>query len=147
MYKQRIIGNLIEKYNELTYSKPRYKLKDLYVGEIILINSRKFVGGLQWHTQFTRIKKFAIFYKKNDYTYVHIKSREKLPIDTAIHLVDEGDYAIQLISPFRVGRHLAFLKDIIKDDTKLSREDIEKLETEINRQLAPDQKGTETFGL
>ena len=39
MKQPTFIKNLIQKYYEKNYNKPKYRLQDLYIGEITYINS------------------------------------------------------------------------------------------------------------
>ena len=99
-----VIKSLIEKHTqhkiETEYIKPIYKIENLYVGEIVFLQERKFEGFGIWTTHSNFIKRFAIFTKDNYNTYTHIQSGQKLKDVTSIEAFI-GDYAVHIVAPFK----------------------------------------------
>lgn len=129
----KLLQQLIEDLKEEKYLKPKYKIKDLYVGEIVKCKDRKHIYLGVWDNYYEPCKDFAIFYKVKEKTYVHIKSGQKLTLlDEAI----VGDYCIRDIKPF-----LETYPDKIRElgyteKTKLSKCFIDELETAQNIEWA-----------
>lgn len=145
MKRPKIIQKLIENKKIKEYNKPKYKIEDLYVGEIVFITDEKLVTFEAISYTYRPIKKFAIFLKADDYlvshSYIH-PSNQKL---TTIGLANVNDYAIKDLRPFKD----AFIWSIHegKIPTKISKSFIVELETGLNQKLAPNQKENHLFNL
>ena len=145
MNKSRLIDSLIKKHKQYQNDKPKYKIKDLYVGKIVLQTRRDFTGVLRWTTYYSDIKQFGIFYKKNDSTYIHIKSGQRLKsINDYYSIV--GDYAIENLQSFEEKFVCAMRQNNLNQNSKLSKNFVSEIETEVNQQINPYQQET-LFGL
>lgn len=146
MNKPKFIQELIQKYKDYKYTKPRYRIKNLYIGKIVILNERKFIGLGVWDSLYNPVKEFAVFYKKDDYTYVHIKSGLLLKKVTDIDAVI-GNYAVTNIKPFKEIFTIGMRDLNQSENSKLSRSLIDTLETDANNHLAPNQNVPPIFGL
>ena len=147
MQSPKIIKQMIERYHDKQYRKPKYKLKDLYVAKIILLHKREYINIMEWYSYSQTIKEFAIFYKLNDDIYVHIKSGKKIGISDDLIRVEEGDPALKNVVPFVTYFAEGLIEMGLTKDSKLSKGEIEYIETEANKKLAPEQQPTKLFGL
>ena len=140
----KLFSKLIEKHKEKQYDKPKYLIKKLYIGAIGKITKREYVGLLMFDNHYERVKDFAIFYKLNDYDYIHIKSGQKLTvIDRAII----GDYCILDPMRFEETYPTQMRKLGYTMSTKFSKHEIEGLETAQNIEWAHGPiKPHEIFG-
>ena len=147
MNQNSIINKMIENFNEKQSLKQRYKIGNLYVGEIVLVKSRENVSLTKWYTRYLPIKKIAVFYKKDDHAYIHIKSGRQLYCEDDFRYAPVGYYAIRGITPFNKHFSSDMKQNCWTNKTKLSKHNIENIETESNIQLAPNQNITDEFGL
>ena len=147
MKQNSIIHKMIENFNTKQSLKPRYKIGNLYVGEIVLVKSREMVSLTKWYTRYLPIKKIAIFYKKDDHSYIHIKSGQQLYCEDDFRYAPVGCYAIQGITPFKKHFSTEMNENEWTDKTKISKCVVEVFERETNKKLAPNQKITDEFGL
>lgn len=145
MKQPQIIKKLIEKKKIKEYNKPKYDIKDLYIGEIVFIIAEKWVTFETTSYTYRPIKKFAIFLKADDYlvsnSYLH-PSNQKL---TTIGLANVNDYAIKDLRPFKDAFILPIREG--KIPPKVSKAFIVELETGLNQKLAPNQKENHLFDL
>ena len=128
-----LFTQIIEKYKEKEYDKPRYLIKKLYIGSIVKCKDRHHIGFGFWNNYYNRVKDFAVFYKINDKEYVHIKSGQKLRIlDEAI----VGDYCIKSVKYYSEIYVVQMREDGHTKNTRLSKKFLEELETAQNMELA-----------
>lgn len=151
MKKLRLIERMIQKHEERKLNKPRYKIEDLYVGEIIFIANKKFeMGSCFWASgyrfKFKHIKPFAIFkHTCWDSDYLHIVSNHKLQqrgLETEI-----GEYVINDDSLKKFDKFMQryMIANNLKKTSKLSINDIKELEDYVNQELYPEQAKDELF--
>jgi len=139
-----MIKKLIEKNNakkhEKYINKPRYTIKDLYLGEICILNKREHHGDIVFGTTSSYgylKKKFAICYGGSKYgeDFLHIKSNQiiKAPL-----YAEYGDYAIFNLRTFKASFPLGLRKLNLTENDKLSIKEITDLEDVLNEKYAPD---------
>ncbi len=144
--KSRLMQKLTDKINNYNYTRPKYRLDELYIGQIVLLKKRKYFNLLTWDSYYTEIKKFAIFTDVHKDMYKHIKSGQKIESLDSIYAI-EGDYAINNIHQFTHAFAIKIRTNNWKASTKLSQKQIEELETQINQELYPNQKENSLFGM
>lgn len=146
MSKQRLIERITQHREEKQLNKPIYKIKNLYVGKIVLLKERQFEGFGIWTTHSNFVKRFAIFTQDNYNTYTHIQSGQKLKdIDSAEAII--GDYAVHIVAPFEEVFATVMRQCHHTKDTKFSKNEIIEIETETNETLYPNQNQNSLFGL
>lgn len=145
MKQPKFIKRIIQKHEEKEFNKPKHDIEALYVGEIVFIVDEKYVNYSTTSYTYRPIKKFAIFKKADDYlvslSYIH-PSNQKLKI---IGLANVNDYAIKDLRPFKNAFILSIREGKIPQ--KVSKSFIVKLETGLNKKLAPNQKENHLFDL
>ncbi len=129
MKQATLITSIVQKHQQLNENKPRFAAKDLYVGQIVMLHKTSCEqtkdGYVKRFDRTTPIKKFAIFYKKNNLTYTHIKTSTNLKrVEDSI----ECEFAIESISPFTAVMPSQLMNAI--GNNKLSKKQICKIETE-----------------
>ncbi|MFQ6752481.1 MAG: hypothetical protein ACLRFL_02845 [Clostridia bacterium] len=129
----KLFSKLIEKHKEKEYNKPKYPIKKLYIGAIGKITKREYVGLLMFDNHYERVKDFAIFYKLNEYDYIHIKSGQKL---TIIDRATIGDYCIVGLKSFAKAYPIQMREAGDTEKTKYSKAFIDQLETAQNIEWA-----------
>lgn len=151
MNKPRLIEHMAQRREERKLNKPRYKIEDLHVGEIIYITNKKFEMGSSFLTsghrfKFKRIKPFAIFkHTYFDPNYLHIVSTHKL---RQLDLISEiGEYVVRDNSLKKFDKYMQryMLANNLKSTSKLSINDIKELEDYVNEKLYPEQEKDELF--
>ncbi len=124
-----LIQRLVKYLNEEQYLRPRYKIKDLYVGSIAKLTNREYLYFGVWDDSYNIIKKYAIFYKQKDGTYVHIKSGQKL---VELQRAIVGDYCVEDPKSY-YKTYISTLRELGEtENTKLSKSYIDELETAQN---------------
>ena len=123
----------------------KYKIEDLYIGQIISFDKNKYSDAIKQRLYYKEIKAFAIFYKKDENSYVHIKSGHELISWDSANI--EGDYSIRHLIPFGNFYAIASQSSNVDEKTKLTKSYIEKLETDANKKFAPKQQSTDLFGI
>jgi len=130
----KIFQSIKNNYDQIVCNYPIYKIKDLFVGEIVLLDNHSF----------KRIKKFAIFKRRHNGSFVHIKSNKTFkPIEEAV----EGDYAINEIMNFIYMFIISIKKTNQKPKSAVSKQFIIELENRINSRLASHLTIDDLFGL
>ena len=152
MNKPRLIKRMAEKREEKLLNKPRYKIEDLYVGEIIYITGKKFEMGYSFLTsgyqfKFKHIKPFAIFkhsYLDKDY-YLHVTSNHKLRQSSLT--TEIGEYVVHndTLKEFDKYMQRYMIANNLKKTSKLSINEIKELEEYVNEKLYPEQEKDELF--
>ena len=103
MKQPRIISGLIEKLQEHHNNRPIYDVNKLYAGQIVMLHSISYKpennATYKRHNRTTPIKKYAVFYKKNDSEYVHIKTGKPLKL---VDVAEECEFAIEELHPFPI---------------------------------------------
>jgi len=111
--------------------EPTYYAKDLYVGEIVLLDSKK-DNGIITNYQYYPIKKNAILAREHSFDYLHLKSNQMLH---TMHDAKIGDYALNHRNIYALNEayHLRTIdKKVFAWDTKLTLSEIIKMEDELN---------------
>lgn len=143
----KLFEKILQKHQAKQNNKSVYKIKDLYVGEIVFFKTSvidiPFVSDI---IHYDVIKKFAIFYKnpKNDDEYIHIKTNQVLK---SIHKADIHTSAIVNLTTFSEHFKVGLSKTNLSTEAKLSKTHIEFMETEVNKKLSPNKKPTDLYGL
>jgi len=152
MQKPKFIQYMINKNNEQKLNRPKYKIEDLRIGNIIYLLKLEYYNGptlLTSGTKYTfkNIKPFAIFYQ-NPYAseYIHIGTHQ--PLDLDIHCGQPGKYVIQYdsIKEFKDVMLRYMIKNNLKKSSKLSINEIKEIEKLCNEYLYPNQKQHDIFG-
>ena len=143
----------------ITDNIPRYKIEDLYVGEIIKIHNISYAGqafesnsllgyalAMQHKYTYTTIKPFAIF-KHNDawdVDYLHVGTNHML---RKIYNAKELEYAVneKPLKEFDRAMQQYMIEHNLKRTSKLSINQIKHIEREVNIRLNPDKKQNELF--
>jgi len=150
-----IIKKLIEKHKikkeqtqqlkqEKEYLKPRYILKNLYIGEIVKLTRQEHLSLSIHNYNYVPVKSFAIFYKCGDDSYLHIKSNQMVK---SITYATEGEYALDCVMSFYKRFAEPLRQRHYRPHSKISKKVIDKLETEVNLKLNPNQEENDTFKL
>ena len=145
-----LIKRLQAKIDEHKYSKPRWKIQDLCVGEIVLFEQKKYnCDGLTRKNHYIPIKSFAIFLKpsERDEYYLHFKSAQGLK-DIKFAIV--GDYAIRNIRPYSKEFAFEMQENKQTEKSKVSEKFINELETKINTEINKEKETifhSELFGI
>lgn len=153
MSKPKLIQKMIQKHNERQNNKPRYKIEDLYCGQIVHFLDKEYVGqsfpyrnlfeyvlGRTNRYTYVTIKEFAIFTKKDTYgpdTYIHLKSGQAL--QKMRHSI-KGDYAIEKPVLFKEIFPLEMRKYGLTEKSKFSKAEICELEDELNKEYSTIQQ-------
>ena len=143
-----MIKQLIEKHKqehiEKSNNKPKYKLKDLYIGEIVLYKYRKDVrlGVIDYH--YDMVKKFAILKQVGYQKYLHIKSNQELYVMGSYYCA-VNDYAVHRVRKFTDVSRIYMRINNLSLSTKVSLNFIKDYENEMNNLLAPDEVVNEMF--
>ena len=144
MRNPQFINNIIQKYRQHKDNRPKYKIEDLYIGEIIYIIDSQFVIGsslLDSGTKHTYkiIKDFAIFEKDDNDNYIHILSGKSLLLSIR---ADKDEYAINYSSIKNFGKLMQsyMIKKHLTDSSKLSINKIKEIEKEVNIRINPNKK-------
>lgn len=151
MNKPRLIERMAQRRKERKINKPRYKIEDLHVGEIIYITDKEFVNGSTfWQCGYKRtykhIKTFAIF--KHDYLdgadYFHVVTNHPLRLSLYSEV---GEYAVNYDSLKDFNKYMQryMIANNLKSTSKLSINDIKELEDYVNEKLSPEQEKDELF--
>lgn len=151
MSKPKLIQKMIQKHNERQNNKPKYKIEDLYVGEIIYIIDKKFETGSCFLTsgyrfKFKYIKSFAIFkHTCWDNDYLHILTNH--PLATRSLSSEIGEYAVNYdtLKDFDKYMQRYMISNNLKKTSKLSINEIKELENYVNQKLYPEQEKDELF--
>ncbi len=151
MNRPRIIERMTQRREEKQINKPRYKIEDLYVGEIIFVTNKKFeMGSCFWTSGYRykvkHIKPFAIFkHTCWDHNYLHIVSNHEL---RELSLIGEiGEYVVNDDSLKKFDKFMQryMIANNLKSNSKLSINDIKELEDYVNEKLYPEQEKDELF--
>ena len=150
MNKPRLIEYMAQKREERHLNKPRYKIEDLYVGEIIYIVNTEFVSGPTfWQsgtkTTYKHIKPFAIFSRTCwEHDYLHILTNH--PFRQSFH-AEIGEYAVNhnTLKEFDKCMQRYMIANNLKSTSKLSINDIKELEDYVNEKLYPEHKKDKLF--
>ena len=152
MNKPRLIERMAQRREQKRLNKPRYKIEDLHVGEIIYITNKKFEMGSclltsGYRFKFKHIKPFAIFkHTCWDSDYLHIVSNHKLqPLDLCE--TEIGEYVVNDDSLKKFDKYMQryMIENNLKSKSKLSINDIKELEDYVNQKLYPEQEKDELF--
>ena len=148
--------SLIQRIND---NIPRYKIEDLYVGEIIQILNRRYVGqsstsssligymlAMQYEYTYANIKPFAIF-KHNDAwdeEYIHVGTNHPL---RNIYNAKELEYAVldKTLKEFDRAMQQYMIEHNLKKTSKLSINQIKVFERVVNIRLNPEQNQDKLF--
>jgi len=125
---QKLIARHREKKLEKSKNKPKYYVDELYIGELILLVDRKYVGP-QTNTTYRIKKKFAILTQDGFASYRHIKSGQ---IIRSSFIAPIGDFAIHKEDKFSEKCPLLVRRLGLDNKTKLSENVIVKLEEALN---------------
>ncbi len=130
-----LIQLLKEKIDAHKYSKPRWQIKDLCVGEIVQFKNKKYnCDGLTRTNYFIPIKTFAILLKasERDGYYMHFKSAKFL---RDIKFAKSDDYVVRNIRSYSE----EFVDEMQQckqtEKSKVSEKFINNLETEVNMEI------------
>lgn len=133
MKQPTFIKSLIEKYTERKNNKPKYNVSDLYYSSIenlLSIMSPYFNCGCYITT---KMQDFAIFYKKSNGTYLHIKTGICLP---SIQDANIGEWVVNDTLESSVKPLIKFFKKhnikTITPETKITKNYIINLEDSLN---------------
>lgn len=135
---------LKQKNMEKLNNKPKFKLGDLYVGEIVLYTAREDIGFGTRYDHYNIVKNFAIFTETGYKKYCHIKSGQTL-YEMGCYKSIVGDYAVHNVRKFEKALCIYMRKNKFTSSTKVSKIFIEENETKINHGLSPDQEINEIF--
>ena len=151
MQKPKFIQKMIDKNNERKLNKPKYKIENLYVSEIIYITDiQPYVGPTFLQSgdkiRFRHIKRVAIFYHDPFGDYLHINSNHELKLD--LHCHHPHKYAVRerTLTKFEDIAQTYMLKHNLKPSSKLSINEIKEFERVNNEHHFPEQKSHELFG-
>ncbi len=149
--EERMI-KLREKRLEKEANKPRYKINNLYVGEIIYIQSQEYFVGPNssiWDSgirnKYYIIKKFAIFDKADAWKdYIHIGTNHSLRTDI---WAKSGEYCIcnNSLREFDKAMQSFMIANKLTKDSNLSINQIKEIETGINEKFYPNQNQNQLF--
>lgn len=131
-----LIQRLKEKIDAHKYSKPRWQIQDLCVGEIVQFKSKKYnCDGLTRKNYFIPIKTFAILLKasERDGYYLHFKSAQFL---RDIKFAETDDYVVRNIRSYSEEFADEMQKCKQTKKSKVSEKFINNLETEINMEIS-----------
>lgn len=127
-----MLKRLIEKHRdkklEKERNKPKYYVDELYVGELVHIVDKKYVGR-NTNTTYRIKKKFVILTLHGFASYRHIKSGEIIHSTLTAPI---GDFAINKEMEFRKKCPILVRRLGLDDNTKLSENVIVSLEDGLN---------------
>lgn len=142
----RFIQKAINKYMHHQLNKPKYKLKDLYIAEIDLLKKREMTSLTHWVSYYDEVKKYALFTCCGYNLFKHIKSGQKLIYIDSLSAI-EGDYVVNNLKEVTKVCAIQMRRNNWNKNTKLSKNQIQEIETAINEKYAPNQKETDLFGM
>ena len=142
MKKPSIIQYLIGHYNEYKYTKPKFRVGDLFVCEIVLMGNRN--NNTLNSKGYLMIKPFAVIAKDKSGEYFHLKSGLGLEEENSCKI---GDYVALNIKPFNQHFEKELAEENYTDNTKLSAYFIDTLEMSANYAINPCQKTNTLFEL
>lgn len=156
MSRPRLIEHMAQKREVRKLNKPRYKIENLYCGEIVYVVDKEFHKGptfLQcgYNRTYKHIKPFAIFYHniyvgttdfENDYR--HVVTNHTL---RQLSHSEVGEYAVDQDTLRDFDKYLQryMIENNLKKTSKLSINDIKELEDFVNQKLYPEQEKDELF--
>lgn len=141
---KKLYEQLKQKKVDKQNNKPRFKLGDLYVGEIVLYTDREDIGFGTRYDHYNIVKKFAIFTETGYKKYCHIKSGQTL-YEMGCYKSIVGDYAVHNVRKFEKALCIYMRKNKFTSSTKVSRVFIEENEDKINNELRPDMEIVDIF--
>ena len=142
MKQLKLLQEIMEKHKQREYNKPKYKIEDLYVGDIVLLEDFDFKDMITTRYYFKPIKEYAIFKWEKHNKYTHIKSGQGLHLITKAEL---NDYAINNIVPLNSAFVRVLREHHIAPGSKISLALINRLEDELNKKFNPKQTTTNIF--
>ncbi len=125
---QKLIARYRDKKIEKEKNKPKYYVNELYVGELIQIVDKKYVGPYT-NTTYKIKKKFAILTLNGFSSFRHIKSGEIMHSTLTSPI---GDFAINREMKFREKCPILLRRLGLDDNTKLSENVIVSIEEGLN---------------
>lgn len=125
---QKLIARYRDKKLEKERNKPKYYVDELYVGELIHIVDKKYVGP-NTNTTYRINKKFVILASHGFASYRHIKSGQ---IIRSSFIAPIGDFAIHKEDKFSEKFPLLVRRLGLDDKSKLSENVIVSLENGLN---------------
>ena len=123
---------MIKNFIKHLISKKPYKLNDLYVGEIILLTHT--TNNSNRVDVFESVKKFAVLERIDEEKFRHIKSGKLLRKLSKNSIVDS--YVVGNIKKFNEFYSLYIKKNEYYLTTKVSLDEINKIESYINKKLS-----------
>lgn len=156
MNKPRLIERMSQRREERKLNKPRYKIENLYCGEIVYVVDKEFYKGPTfWQCGHNRtykiIKPFAIFYH-NIYigtydfedNYRHVITNHPL---RQLSYSEIGECVVnhESLKDFDKYMQRYMIENNLKKTSKLSINDIKDLENYVNEKLYPEHEKDELF--
>ncbi|MFQ6723753.1 MAG: hypothetical protein ACLRFE_00270 [Clostridia bacterium] len=156
MKTPRIIERMTQRREEKKLNKPRYKIENLYCGEIVYVTDCKFVKGPTFwqcghNRTYKHIKPFAIFYHNiyigaHDFedNYRHVITNHPL---RQLQYAQIGEYAVNhdTLKDFDKYMQRYMISNNLKKNSRLSINDIKELENYVNQKLYPEQEKDKLF--
>ncbi len=156
MNKPRLIERMTQRREERKLNKPRYKIENLYCGEIVYVVDKEFYKGPTFwqcghNRTFRPIKPFAILYHNiyigtNDFEndYRHIITNHPLRLLSHSEI---GEYAVNQDTLKNFDKYMQryMIANNLKNTSKLSINDIKELEEYVNQKLYPEQEKDKLF--
>ena len=137
MKASNIIQELINKYQTSKKENEKYKIQDLYIGQIVTYDKNPSLNYIQQRLSFKEIKPLAIFYKIDENTYIHIQTGQELMSWDSVDI--KGDYSIRHIVSFSNFYAIARKSFALNEKSKLTKKEIKNLEYYTNRKFAEKQ--------
>ena len=140
MFKKLIEKHKQKKVEEYI-NEPRFEIRDLHVGDIVLLKKRETTNGIT--TSFYKeIKKSVIVHYTGSIRYNHIKSKQILK---EVFWAEINDYALTKIKTFREKFAIYMRKKNLTDDSLLSIKQVLQLEDALQTGLIDDLTADEIF--
>ena len=132
---KKLIENHKRKKIKRIIEQPRFCIKDLYVGDIVLKQKEVDDGPVE-------VKKSVIVVNVDNVTCKHIKSNQVL---AELYWADVGDYALTNMEYFKSKFVLFMRKNHLTSESKLSIKQILQLEDALQTGLYDDLKFDDLF--
>lgn len=142
MEKPALIDRIIKKYKKEENKQTKFAVKDLYAGEILFFKKHVYSNINdpfdQGKSKFKVIKKFAVLYKIDEISYVHVQSGQELNV--LEWAGKKYDYVVRKVKPLatRLRSHEIF--GGMADEQILSLTDVKYLERRINAGFVDQKK-------
>ena len=134
MRNTKFIKRMLENRNKKELNKPKYKISDLYIGQLVLLKDATFVNNDIISNQCDIIKEFAIFYY-DGIEYTHISSNAQHLKELNPLLVPFGELAVHNLKPLKT-----YVINLgYSADEKVSKRFINELENNLNNKITSMQ--------